>query len=69
MVKPTKSAWKAELKALKSLDGIETYIERDWLWVKGDTRQHHDKLMELGFRWSKKRQEWCKMPVKAKKVA
>ena len=61
--------WDAEIKALKSLKGIEVSVDRDWLWVTGDTKPVKDELKAQGFRYSGKRQAWYKMPVKASKAA
>ena len=29
-----------------------------WLWVSGDTKEHKEKLKELGFKWASKKKMW-----------
>lgn len=50
---------------LKVYDKIKYYTDCNieligsWLWISGNTKNHKDKLKELGFRWSPKKKAWA----------
>lgn len=47
------------IKAINETEGLETYTDRAWLWVRGEgTRSHSEALKSLGFRFSGNRKEW-----------
>ncbi len=47
------------IKAINETEGLETYTDRAWLWVRGEgTRSHSEALKSLGFRFSGTRKEW-----------
>ena len=48
------------MKKLMSIISESTVLklDRDWVWVSGDTKPIKDDLKELGFRWSPRRKEW-----------
>jgi hypothetical protein len=56
----------AELKAilaekaedLRELSGLEVVRCGSWLWVSGNTREHKDRLKEMGLRWAPKKGKW-----------
>lgn len=43
---------------LFKLDGLEVELCGRWLWIGGETRQHKDRLKELGCKWSKNKLKW-----------
>lgn len=46
------------LNALNKTEGLVAEMDRDWLWVSGDTRSYSESLKALGFRFSGRRQAW-----------
>lgn len=62
------------IKALNRTEGITAEVivknegEDGWLWVTGEgTKEHKDKLKELGFFWSGKKQAWYLSPAPLKR--
>lgn len=62
------------IKALNRTAGIKAEVivknegEEGWLWVTGEsTKEHKDKLKELGFFWSGKKQAWYLSPAPLKR--
>lgn len=39
-------------------ESTELKLDRDWVWVSGDTKPIKEDLKELGFRWSPRRKQW-----------
>lgn len=50
------------IDALMKLADIEIEIIGCFVWVSGDTKQHKEKLKDLGFRWHSKKKCWYKSP-------
>ena len=46
------------MAALNKTEGLVAEMDRDWLWVSGDTRSYSESLKALGFRFSGRRQAW-----------
>lgn len=51
-------ASKKLLTALNKTEGLVATMDRDWVWVSGDTRSYKESLKALGFRFSGRRQAW-----------
>jgi hypothetical protein len=45
----------AELRELPDLEVVRC---GNWLWVSGNTKEHKDRLKELGLRWAPKKGKW-----------
>ena len=45
-------------KAVAKLAGVTAKMERSWLWIAGDTKQHKDVLKSLGCYYSQRRTSW-----------
>lgn len=50
------------IDALMKLKDIKIEIIGTFVWVSGKTKQHEEKLKELGFRHQEKKRNWCKSP-------
>jgi len=48
----------AKAEKVREISDVEVELVGSWLWVDGETYEHKDKLNELGFRWSNKREKW-----------
>lgn len=46
------------ISLLLHLDNLTIEIVGQWLWVSGDTKEHKEKLKELGFKWASKKKMW-----------
>ena len=46
------------MNALNKTEGLVATMDREWLWVSGETRQYSESLKALGFRFSGRRQAW-----------
>ena len=46
------------IKALNETEGLTAELDREWLWVSGDTKPYRESLKALGFHYSGKRQAW-----------
>lgn len=46
------------MNALNKTEGLVAEMDREWLWVSGDTRSYSESLKALGFRFSGRRQAW-----------
>lgn len=62
------------IEALNRTEGIKAEVivknegQDGWLWVTGEgTKEHKDKLKELGFFWSGKKQAWYLSPAPLKR--
>ncbi len=40
------------------LDDVVIELVGQWVWVSGDTKEHKEKLKELGFKWASKKKMW-----------
>ena len=40
------------------LDDVVIELVGQWVWVSGDTKEHKEKLKELGFKWDSKKKMW-----------
>lgn len=40
------------------LDDVVIELVGQWVWVSGDTKEHKEKLKELGFKWASKKMMW-----------
>ena len=54
----TGEQFRAIINALLSLKGCKVELIGRWIWITGDTRQHKEKLKELGCRYCPKKQAW-----------
>lgn len=54
-----------KIQAIIGLDGLEIEIIGVWIWVSGNTKEHKEKLKELGFKWVKTHSKWCFMGRKS----
>lgn len=57
-VSETPEEFRNIINALISLEGIEIELMGRWIWVRGNTKPHKQKLKELKFRWCKKKIAW-----------
>ena len=39
-------------------ENITIELVGSWIWVSGDTKEHKEKLKELGFKWASKKTMW-----------
>ena len=39
-------------------ENITIELVGSWIWVSGDTKEHKEKLKELGFKWDSKKKMW-----------
>ena len=39
-------------------ENITIELVGSWIWVSGDTKEHKEKLKELGFKWASKKMMW-----------
>ena len=40
------------------LDDVVIELVGQWVWVSGDTKEHKEKLKELGFKWASTKKMW-----------
>lgn len=50
--------YKAVIKALAGLAGLEIHLAGTWLWIGGNTREHRAALKKAGCRWAPKKALW-----------
>lgn len=50
--------YKAVIKALAGLAGLEIHLAGTWLWIGGNTREHRAELKKAGCRWAPKKAMW-----------
>lgn len=50
--------YKAVIKALAGLAGLEIHLAGTWLWIGGNTREHRAELKKAGCRWATKKGMW-----------
>lgn len=55
------------IDALMKLKGVKIEIIGVFVWVSGRTKQHKERLKELGFRYQATKKNWCKSPNGYKK--
>ena len=46
------------INALLKLDGLMIELCGSWLWITGNTKEHHEAIKALGFKWSKNKAAW-----------
>lgn len=50
--------YKAVIKALAGLAGLDIHLAGTWLWIGGNTREHRAELKKAGCRWAPKKGLW-----------
>lgn len=55
------------IKELLKYNNIEIEIIGTWIWLHGETYPIKEELKKLGFRWSKGKKLWYKMPYESNK--
>ena len=56
--KETAEDFRNILTELFKLRGLDIELCGRWLWIGGNTREHKDRLKELGCKWSKNKEKW-----------
>lgn len=46
------------INALLKLDGLMIELCGSWLWITGNTKEHHEAIKALGFKFSKNKCAW-----------
>lgn len=46
------------INALLRMTGLMIELCGSWLWVSGNTKQYHEEIKALGFKWSKNKGSW-----------
>ena len=50
------------IQTLRQLQGLNLEVCGTWLWIGGDTKQHKEKIKELGGHWAPKKKLWYITP-------
>lgn len=50
--------YKAVIKALAGLAGLEVHLAGTWLWIGGNTKEHRAALKKAGCRWAPQKALW-----------
>lgn len=46
------------ISELLKLSGVIVELCGSWLWISGNTREHKERLKEIGCRWSSSKKRW-----------
>ncbi|EBR7327618.1 DnaJ domain-containing protein [Serratia sp. JKS296] len=56
------------LKTLVTMEGVIFEVIGNWVWIRGETRNHKDMLKALKCKWAPTKKEWYYRPEEHKSI-